>query len=150
MAVDALPDPSLRITPRRLGRNLLRSNPIIAIAAICLIAIVLMAIFAPLISPHDPQLLAPAQRLKPASAEYPLGTDAYGRDVLSRIIYGGRISLLIGLGAAVFSIALGLLIGLVSGFFKWVDAVMMRIMDGLMAIPESCWRSLWCRCPAPA
>ncbi len=135
MAVDALPDPSLRITPRRLGRNLLRSNPIIAIAVICLAAIVLMAIFAPLLSPHDPQLLAPAQRLKPASAEYPLGTDAFGRDVLSRIIYGGRISLLIGLGSAVFSVAIGLLIGLVSGFFKWVDAIMMRIMDGLMAIP---------------
>lgn len=135
MAVDALPDPSLRITPRRLGRNLLRANPIIAIAAICLAVIVLMAIFAPLISPHDPQLLAPAQRLKAASAEYPLGTDAFGRDVLSRIIYGGRISLLIGLGSAVFSVAIGLLIGLVSGFFKWVDAVMMRVMDGLMAIP---------------
>lgn len=135
MAVDALPDPTLRITPRRLGRNLLRSNPIIAIAAICLAVIVLMAIFAPLISPHDPQLLAPAQRLKPASAEYPLGTDAFGRDVLSRIIYGGRISLLIGLGSAVFSVAIGLLIGLVSGFFKWVDAIMMRVMDGLMAIP---------------
>ena len=58
-------------------------------------------------------LLAPAQRLKPASAQFLLGTDAYGRDVLSRILYGGRISLLIGL---------------VSGFFKWVDAVLMRIM----------------------
>ena len=135
MAVDALPDPSLRITPRRLGRNVLRSNPIIAIAVICLVVIVLMAIFAPLISPHDPQLLAPAQRLKPASADYPLGTDAFGRDVLSRIIYGGRVSLLIGLGSAVFSVAIGLLIGLISGFFKWVDAIMMRIMDGLMAIP---------------
>ena len=135
MAVDALPDPSLRITPRRLGRNLLRSNPIIAVAVICLAAIVLMAIFAPLIAPHDPQLLAPAQRLKPASAEYPLGTDAFGRDVLSRVIYGGRVSLLIGLGSAVFSVVIGLLIGLVSGFFKWVDAILMRIMDGLMAIP---------------
>src|SRR5215213_746287 len=61
---------------------------------------------------------------------------AYGRDVLSRILYGGRISLLIGLGAAVFSICIGLVIGLVSGFFKWVDAVLMRVMDGLMAIPS--------------
>ncbi|MCO5131369.1 MAG: ABC transporter permease [Xanthobacteraceae bacterium] len=135
MAVEVLPEPSLPITPRRLGRNLLRSNPIIAIAVICLTVIVLMAIFAPLLAPHDPQFLAPANRLKPASAEFPLGTDAYGRDVLSRIIYGGRISLLIGLGSAVFSIVIGLAIGLVSGFFKWVDAVMMRIMDGLMAIP---------------
>ena len=56
--------------------------------------------------------------------------------MLSRILYGGRISLLIGLGAAVFSIGIGLVIGLVSGFFKWVDAVMMRVMDGLMAIPS--------------
>ncbi|MDB5501975.1 MAG: binding-protein-dependent transport system inner rane component, partial [Tardiphaga sp.] len=60
----------------------------------------------------------------------------YGRDVLARILYGGRISLLIGLGAAGISIAIGLLIGLVAGFFKWVDAVLMRVMDGLMAMPS--------------
>jgi peptide/nickel transport system permease protein len=105
-------------------------------ATICLSLIILMAIFAPLLAPHDPVQLAPALRLKPTSAEFPLGTDAFGRDLLSRIIYGSRISLLIGLGAAVFSISIGLAIGLVSGFFKWVDAVMMRIMDGLMAIPS--------------
>jgi peptide/nickel transport system permease protein len=81
-------------------------------------------------------LLAPAQRLKPASAQFLLGTDGYGRDVLSRILYGGRISLVIGLGAALFSIAIGLVIGLVSGFFKWIDAIMMRVMDGLMAMPS--------------
>jgi peptide/nickel transport system permease protein len=81
-------------------------------------------------------LLAPAQRLKPSSAQFLLGTDAYGRDLLSRVIYGARISLLIGIGAAAFSVGVGLLIGLVSGFFKWVDAVMMRVMDGLMAIPS--------------
>jgi peptide/nickel transport system permease protein len=95
-----------------------------------------MSILAPLLAPHDPLLLAPSQRLKPGSAQFLLGTDAYGRDLLSRVIYGGRISLLIGLGAAVFSIGIGLLIGLVSGFFKWVDAVMMRVMDGLMAMPS--------------
>lgn len=98
--------------------------------------IVLITIAAPLLAPHDPLLLAPAQRLKPPSALHWLGTDGYGRDVLSRIIYGGRISLVIGVGAAIFSIGIGLLIGLVSGFFKWVDAVMMRVMDGLMAIPS--------------
>ena len=80
--------------------------------------------------------LAPSQRLKPDGAQFLLGTDAYGRDLLSRVIYGGRISLLIGLGAAVFSIGVGLVIGLISGFFKWVDAVMMRVMDGLMAMPS--------------
>jgi peptide/nickel transport system permease protein len=81
-------------------------------------------------------LMVPAQRLKPPSAEFLLGTDAYGRDVLSRVIYGGRVSLLIGLGAAALATGIGLVIGLISGFFKWVDAVMMRAMDGVMAIPS--------------
>ena len=131
MAIDTLPEPSIPVTTSfrpRLG--FLTATPIIAVASIALTLIIAMAILAPLLAPHDPQLLAPAQRLKPSSAQFLLGTDAYGRDVLSRIIYGGRISLLIGLGAAVFSISIGLLIGLVSGFFKWVDAVMMRIMGG--------------------
>jgi peptide/nickel transport system permease protein len=94
-----------------------------------------MSILAPWIAPHDPLQLLPAQRLKPASDQFPLGTDAYGRDLLSRIIYGGRISLLIGFGATVVSITCGLVIGLFSGFFRWLDAILMRIMDGLMAIP---------------
>src|SRR5213079_2408661 len=101
----------------------LTATPIIAVATICLVLIVLSAVLAPWLSPHDPLLLAPAQRLKPASAQYLLGTDGYGRDVLSRILYGGRISLLIGIGAALAGLAGGLLIGLVSGFFKWVDAI---------------------------
>src|ERR1700682_1536055 len=137
MATETLPEPSIPITtPFRPKFGFLTATPIIAVAGISLSLIILMAIFAPLIAPHDPLLLAPAQRLKPASAQFLLGTDGYGRDVLSRILYGGRISLLIGLGAAVVSIGIGLVIGLVSGFFKWVDAVMMRVMDGLMAIPS--------------
>jgi peptide/nickel transport system permease protein len=137
MAIETLPEPSIPITTP-LGRRFgfLTSTPVITTATVCLALIVLAAILAPLVAPHDPQQLAPAQRLKPASSQFLLGTDGYGRDVLSRIIYGGRISLLIGLGAAVCSIGIGLLIGLVSGFFRWVDAVMMRVMDGLMAIPS--------------
>ncbi|MGA7807439.1 ABC transporter permease [Bradyrhizobium sp.] len=137
MAIETLPEPSIPITrPFRLKLGFLTATPIIAIATACLALIVALAVFAPWIAPHDPLLLAPAQRLKPSSAEFLLGTDAYGRDVLSRIIYGGRISLLIGLGAAVFSVGIGLAIGLLAGFFKWLDAVMMRVMDGLMAIPS--------------
>jgi peptide/nickel transport system permease protein len=137
MAIETLPEPSIPITTSLRPRfGFLTETPIIAAATICLGLIVASAILAPLLSPHDPLLLAPAQRLKPSSAQFWLGTDAYGRDVLSRILYGGRVSLLIGLGAALVSIGVGLLIGLVSGFFKWVDAVMMRIMDGLMAIPS--------------
>src|ERR1700681_506374 len=137
MAIETLPGPSVPVTtPFRPGLGFLTATPIIAAATICLSLVILSAILAPWLAPHDPLLLAPAQRLKPASAQFLLGTDAYGRDVLSRILYGGRISLLIGLGAAVVSIGIGLVIGLVSGFFKWIDAVMMRVMDGLMAIPS--------------
>lgn len=137
MAIETLPEPSIPITtPFRPKLGFLTSTPIIAVSTVLLSLIVLITILAPLLAPHDPQLLAPAQRLKPSTALHWLGTDGYGRDVLSRIIYGGRISLIIGVGAAIFSIGIGLVIGLVSGFFKWVDAVMMRVMDGLMAIPS--------------
>src|SRR5437588_912740 len=137
MAIETLPEPSIPVTtPFRPRLGFLTSTPIIAVATVLLGLIVLVAILAPLLAPHDPQLLAPAQRLKPSTALHWLGTDGYGRDVLSRIIYGGRISLVIGIGSAILSIAIGLVIGLVSGFFKWVDAVMMRVMDGLMAIPS--------------
>jgi peptide/nickel transport system permease protein len=137
MAIETLPEPTIPITrPLRSAPELLTATPVIAAAAVCLGLVIVSAIAAPWLSPHDPLLLAPAQRLKPASAQFLLGTDGYGRDVLSRILYGGRISLLIGLGSAVFSVGIGLMIGLVSGFFKWIDAIMMRVMDGLMAIPS--------------
>src|SRR5487761_1467330 len=129
MAVDTLPEPTVPITaPLRPRLGFLTATPIIAAATICLALVIASAVLAPWLSPHDPLLLAPAQRLNPASAQFLLGTDSYGRDVLSRILYGGRVSLLISIGG-------GLVIGLVSGFFKWIDAVMMRAMDGLMAIP---------------
>ena len=134
MAIETLPEPSIPITTPARG-TFLTATPIITVAVVCLALITLSAILAPWLAPHDPMLLTPAQRLKPASAQFLLGTDGYGRDLLSRILYGGRISLLVGLGSAVFSVGIGLAIGLVSGFFKWIDAVMMRIMDGLMAIP---------------
>src|SRR5215467_6083872 len=137
MSIDTVPQSSIPITtPLRPRFGFLTATPIIAAATICLGLIALISLLAPLIAPHDPILLAPAQRLKPASAQFLLGTDAFGRDLLSRVIYGGRVSLLIGIGSAILSIAIGLAVGLVSGFFKLVDAVMMRVMDGLMAIPS--------------
>ena len=138
MAIETLPDASVPVAAPlrpRLGLGFLTSSPIIAVATCCLLAIIAISIAAPWIAPHDPMLLVPAQRLKSSSAQFWLGTDAYGRDVLSRIIYGGRISLLIGFGATVVSIVCGLVIGLFAGFFRWLDAVLMRIMDGVMAIP---------------
>src|SRR5262249_54404583 len=121
MAIETLPEPSIPIasaSPLRPRFGFLLATPIIALATIFLLLIVVMSILAPWLAPHDPMLLAPAQRLKPPSEQFLLGTDAFGRDLLSRIIYGGRVSLLIGFGATVISIALGLLIGLFSGFFR--------------------------------
>ncbi|MBY8918339.1 ABC transporter permease (plasmid) [Nitratireductor sp. L1-7-SE] len=112
----------------------LGAGPIIA--AIVLAIIVMLSVLAPLIVPHDPMAIDALQRLKGPSETYPLGTDAYGRDVLSRVITGGRVSLFIGISAAIVSVMIGLLIGLVSGFFRMADAIIMRIMDSLMAIPS--------------
>lgn len=105
------------------------------IAAAILIAIVLASVFAPLYVPYDPLSMDAMARLKPPSEAHLLGTDPYGRDTFSRVMTGGRVSLLIGVGAAVVSVAVGLMIGLVAGFFRAADGVIMRIMDSLMAIP---------------
>jgi peptide/nickel transport system permease protein len=137
MSIDTVPESSIPITtPLRPRFGFLTATPIIAAATICLALIALISILSPLIAPHDPIQLAPSQRLKPASAQFLLGTDAFGRDLLSRVIYGGRVSLLIGVGSAILSIVIGLAIGLVSGFFRLVDSIVMRVMDGLMAMPS--------------
>ena len=105
------------------------------IAAVILAAIVLASLLAPFYVPHDPLAMNAMARLKPPSEEYLLGTDPYGRDIFSRVMIGGRVSLLIGVGAALVSVAVGLLIGLVAGYIRLADAIIMRIMDSLMAIP---------------
>lgn len=105
------------------------------IAMVVLALIALAALAAPWIAPHDPLAMNPLSRLKPPSAEHPLGTDNFGRDLFSRVIWGGRVSLLIGIGAAVVSVLIGMAIGLVAGFFRTMDAIVMRVMDALMAIP---------------
>ncbi len=105
------------------------------LSLVVLIGLVLVAICAPLLSSIDPTAINPAQRLKPITAEHWLGTDAFGRDVYTRILYGARVSLLVGLGVAAFSLVIGLFVGVLAGYFRWVDAIVMRVMDGLMAIP---------------
>ncbi|WP_412535036.1 MULTISPECIES: ABC transporter permease [Ochrobactrum] len=106
------------------------------IAAFLLAAILLLTLVSPWIAPHDPLAMNPLMRLKPPSDEYLLGTDNYGRDLFSRMILGGRISLLIGLFAAGASIGVGVFIGLIAGFFRTADAIIMRMMDALMAMPS--------------
>ena len=113
-----------------------RQNPTVVVGSALLLAIVLMAILAPWIAPGDPQSLSPAMRLRPPSTEFWFGTDMYGRDVFTRTIHGSRISLLVGSLVAIASVSCGLVIGLVTGYVRAVDSIVMRVMDGLMAIPD--------------
>lgn len=121
----------------KLISKLFRVRPKTAtiVAAIMLLLIIVMALFAPWIAPHDPVELSPANRLQGISAEHWLGTDAYGRDLFSRVVYGARISLSVGLGVACLCLLIGLPLGLLTGYFRTLDAILMRFMDGLMAIP---------------
>jgi peptide/nickel transport system permease protein len=112
-----------------------RRHPTIVAGGTLLGLMVLMAALAPYLGTTDPQALFPIQRLRWPSAEHWFGTDMLGRDVYSRTIYGARVSLTVGLSVALLSTSLGLLIGLVTGFNRWADAILMRIMDGLMSIP---------------
>jgi peptide/nickel transport system permease protein len=122
--------------PRRGLLAIVRRHPAVGVGGGLLIALVLIAICAPILGTTDPTAIAPAQRLQPASAEHWFGTDMLGRDHYSRVIYGTRISLVVGLSAALLASIAGLMIGLFAGYLRWADGVVMRVMDGLMAIPS--------------
>jgi peptide/nickel transport system permease protein len=125
--------------PRRRARSALArtlsSWPVMA-ALVMLAVIVLAAIAANLLGLADPMAINPMQRLKGFSAEHWFGTDAYGRDVLSRVVHGARVSLMIGAGTAVAALVPGLLLGVIAGYFRAADMVIMRIMDGIMSVPS--------------
>jgi peptide/nickel transport system permease protein len=105
------------------------------IGSIIVAVIVLMAITAPLLATHDPMLLDPVERLTAPNSQYLFGTDNFGRDTYSRVVFGSRLSLLVGIGVSVMTVVFGTLIGLVAGYFRRVDGIIMRVMDGLMAFP---------------
>ncbi|CPR21258.1 ABC transporter permease [Brenneria goodwinii] len=107
----------------------------VMLGAVVLLIVVALAVLAPWISSYSPIDIDPSQRLKPSSALHWLGTDALGRDIFARVVHGGRQSLVVGLGAVCISVIIGLVIGVFAGYFRLVDAIVMRIMDGLMAIP---------------
>lgn len=111
-----------------------RRNPTIVLGAALLLAMAAIAIAAPWIA-GDPRLMTPTDRLLPPSERFWFGTDALGRDVYARTVYGARVSLVVGLTVAVVSVAAGLAIGLAAGYYRRLDGFVMRIMDGLMAIP---------------
>jgi peptide/nickel transport system permease protein len=111
-----------------------RRNPTIVAGGAILAFMTAVALLAPWIA-GDPIRFDPVDRLQPPSARFWFGTDNLGRDVYARTVYGARISLVVGLLVATAAMALGLVIGLVAGFYRTVDGVAMRVMDGIMAIP---------------
>jgi len=124
-------------------------NPSVIIGGTILLIIVLIAITAPLLGTTDPTFIDPTYRNKKPGAErividdagvetvwvFRMGTDTLGRDVYSRVIYGAQVSLIVGVTVAALSLIVGLVIGLLAGYLHWVDRIVMRFMDGLMAIP---------------
>ena len=130
-----MPDILPPVRPRKGVLGFIWRHPTLAFGIGLLGLMVLAAIFAPLLGTQDPTALAPAKRTREPSAEFWFGTDAFGRDIYSRVLYGARISLLVGFSVAVLASLAGLLIGLVSGYMRALDGVIMRMMDGLMSIP---------------
>ncbi|WP_236841048.1 ABC transporter permease [Bordetella avium] len=113
-----------------------RKHPTLIIGLVILILMALMALAAPLLATHNPLAINPLERLKPPSAEHYFGTDALGRDIFSRAVWGGRVSITVAISVALLATAIGVLLGLIAGFVRWADALIMRIMDGMMAIPD--------------
>jgi len=133
---------------KSLWRLALRNSNVI-VGGTILLVMLLVAILAPYLGTVDPTRIDPAMRNKkpdtvltykledgtPATRTAIMGTDSLGRDVYSRVLYGTRVSLAIGISVALCAIAIGVVIGLISGYVRWADGIIMRIMDGLMAIP---------------
>jgi peptide/nickel transport system permease protein len=124
-------------------------NPNVIFGGVILLTMLLIGILAPFLGTVDPTRIDPASRNKKPGTEITyrlddgqtlkrvaiMGTDSLGRDIYSRVLYGARVSLAVGVAVSVISVAIGMVIGLVSGYIRWADGIIMRIMDGLMAIP---------------
>ncbi len=139
-------------SPLRQTLNRMLSHPSVMIGGALVIIVCAMAIMAPFLGTQDPNAISPANRLAAPGFEgetriytdegrvkipvtYHLGTDSLGRDIYSRVIYGARVSLIVGAAVASIAIAIGMILGLIAGYFRALDGIIMRIMDGLMAIP---------------
>jgi len=116
------------------ARRLLRNRNVVIGGSVFLL-LVLVALFANALSPYNPTRLYPAQRLKPPGLQNLLGTDEFGRDIMSLVLHGSRVSLLVGCVTMVLTSLGGVVIGLIAGYYRRLDIVIMRVMDGLMAFP---------------
>ena len=152
MSIEALPARVAEAAPaaRRPGTvRMLVRNPSVVIGATIVAFLALVGLLAPLLGTIDPSEINPVYRNKKPGVERVLraddgtevhfvhrfGTDTLGRDVYSRVVYGARVSLIIGVTVAALSVTIGLCIGLIAGYIRWLDSLIMRVMDGLMAIP---------------
>lgn len=140
-ATAGLADPSL--TARRRSESMraliwrrFRRNPLAMFGLIVLASLSLAAILAPVVAPYDPDAVNPRAALQPPSADHLLGTDDLGRDVLSRLLFAGRVSLLVGLASALIAVSIGALLGAVAGYYRGlVDGVLMRLIDIALSLP---------------
>jgi peptide/nickel transport system permease protein len=140
-AADVAPAPLLpEVLPPRKVRGrvamFIWRHPTISAGGFLVALIVAIAIFAPWLFTVDPTALSPARRTRAPSELYWFGTDMLGRDVYSRVLYGSRVSLIVGFSVAVCASVIGMTIGLLSGFIRILDSIIMRFMDGLMSIPS--------------
>jgi len=116
-------------------RSYLRKHPSVAIGGFLLLAMIFIAVFAPLLWTVDPTAISTARRTRVPSELYWFGTDMLGRDIYSRVVYGARVSLIVGFSVAILASVAGLAVGLFSGFVRWADGIVMRVIDGMMSIP---------------
>ncbi|MEI6028132.1 MAG: ABC transporter permease [Betaproteobacteria bacterium] len=137
------------IVAQRTAWQRVKANVSVRIGGGVIALLVLIALLAPWLGTVDPSLFDPASRdLLPGQVgeittlegealkhRFLMGSDSFGRDIHSRVIYGTQVSLIVGVSTAVLALALGVVLGLVSGFVRWLDGILMRVMDGLMAIP---------------
>jgi peptide/nickel transport system permease protein len=134
-ATNAIGD-DLPLEPRRFSLlTAIRRNPTVTFGAVLLVLLILVAVIGPSLV-NDPFKLSPRDRLRPPGERWWFGTDQFGRDVFSRTVWGSRVSLIVGLSVAAISSVLGLALGLLCGYFRALDGIVMRIMDGVMAIPS--------------
>lgn len=144
MATDTAQSPFRQTLGRMFG------NTSVLLGGGLALLIALMGVMAPYLDTRDPSSISPANRNKLPGYEamvrdyetgqkvavtYRMGSDTLGRDVYSRVVYGARTSLIVGISVAVIAIAVGMIVGLIAGYFRWADGIVMRIMDGMMAIP---------------
>ena len=148
-AFEALSVESATIVHTASAWQRVRKNLSVRIGGTVLLLLVLLSLAAPWLGTVDPSLFDPASRdLTPGKLgeittlegdtlkhQFLMGSDSFGRDVYSRVIYGTRVSLIVGITTAILAMSIGIVLGLFSGFFRWLDGPLMRVMDGLMAIP---------------